>query len=186
MEKQKPSFDLAVINPYLVMGPSLDLFGPINQTVFSVELILTGGQPITLPLSEGIVDVRDIAMMHVLAMETPEAKGHRFIGCSDSMTNQEMCKVIREYAPEKLKRNCPTHAPLPLPVFILAMYAYTVSGKGTADYIRHNAYHYPKFDTSPLKDILHFECRPSRETIKDTVNWLVERRQRMKNEKKKA
>ena len=42
-------------------------------------------------LGFGVVDVRDAASLHLLAMTRPEAAGERFLGTADSMTLQVRC-----------------------------------------------------------------------------------------------
>lgn len=67
VEEEAPSFDLVVINPYMVLGPSL---GPsLNTTNQLFRDVLTGVYPGIMSLSWGFVDVRDVARAHVLAME---------------------------------------------------------------------------------------------------------------------
>ena len=44
----------------------------------------------------GIVDVRDVAMAHVLAMKVPDAKVHRFITWNGSHWKADMAKILAE------------------------------------------------------------------------------------------
>lgn len=67
VEKEKPSFELVVVNPGAVIGPSLvPALNTSNQILCD---ILTGTYPMIISLSWGFVDVRDVAHAHVLAME---------------------------------------------------------------------------------------------------------------------
>jgi|SRR5215472_8875510 len=49
-------------------------------------------------LSFGVVDVRDVADLHLRVMANPTAKGERFLAVSgDFMTILEMAKVLKEH-----------------------------------------------------------------------------------------
>lgn len=59
VEKEKPSFELVVVNPGAVIGPSLvPALNTSNQILCD---ILTGIYPMIMSLSWGFVDVRDVA-----------------------------------------------------------------------------------------------------------------------------
>ena len=48
-----------------------------------------------------MVDVRDVARAHLLAMETPAAAGNRYICAGDHMWMQDMAKTLAaEFAPK--------------------------------------------------------------------------------------
>lgn len=69
--------ELAVINPVFILGPSL---GPDFSGSFTVlEHLLSGAMKPDPALNFNIVDVRDVADLHVRAMENPAAAGERFL-----------------------------------------------------------------------------------------------------------
>jgi dihydroflavonol-4-reductase len=73
MEEKKPHFDLIVINPCMVLGPAHK-----KELAESVNIILdalNGKFPAIFDLALNIVDVRDVAKSHILAMEIKELKG---------------------------------------------------------------------------------------------------------------
>jgi nucleoside-diphosphate-sugar epimerase len=85
--------ELSVINPVGVMGPVL---GPDYATsVRLVAQILNGALPALPDLAFGIVDVRDVADLHLLAMTRPEAKGERFLATAGLMTAMEVAALLR-------------------------------------------------------------------------------------------
>jgi len=87
-----------VINPGLVLGPVLSA-----DTSLSIELVrrcLAGELPGCPRMGFAIVDVRDIACIHVLAMTAPEAAGERFIAAGRFLWITEVVKVLREHYPE--------------------------------------------------------------------------------------
>ena len=68
--------ELAVVNPAGVFGPALNA-----ESASSLGLVrrLMEGMPAIPDLRMGIVDVRDVADLHVRALESPGAPGERFI-----------------------------------------------------------------------------------------------------------
>jgi len=88
------SLELTTINPTGIFGPIL---GPDVSS--SVELLtrLLNGMPGCPRLFFGIVDVRDVADLHIRAMTHPAAKGERFIAASgDLMSMLAIGRVLRE------------------------------------------------------------------------------------------
>lgn len=86
--------ELAVINPVIVLGPVL---GPDSSA--SIELVKTmlEGRLKGLPkLTVGIVDVRDVADLHLLAMTGPAAKGERLLSIAgDCVTLEHIARTLK-------------------------------------------------------------------------------------------
>jgi dihydroflavonol-4-reductase len=85
--------ELSVVNPAGIFGPVL---APDYSS--SVELItrLMNGMPGCPRIYFGVVDVRDVADLHVRAMSHPAAKGERFIAVSgDSISMAEIARMLR-------------------------------------------------------------------------------------------
>jgi dihydroflavonol-4-reductase len=68
---------LVAINPSVVLGPVLS--GDYSASVQVVERLLSGRIPGIPRLGFNVVDVRDVADLHIRAMTAPEAGGQRFI-----------------------------------------------------------------------------------------------------------
>ncbi|KAK7466785.1 hypothetical protein BaRGS_00037101 [Batillaria attramentaria] len=83
-------FELAVINPSLVLGPPLH--GTSCTSVDIMKQLLERQMPVVARLSFAIVDVRDVALAHVRAMTSPEAAGHRHVCTTSSMWFQQVCR----------------------------------------------------------------------------------------------
>jgi nucleoside-diphosphate-sugar epimerase len=86
--------ELAVVNPVGVFGPVL---GPDYSTsILLVQRLLDGAMPGCPRLQFGIVDVRDVANLHLSAMTHAAAKGERFLAVAgDFMTIQDIAKVLK-------------------------------------------------------------------------------------------
>jgi nucleoside-diphosphate-sugar epimerase len=94
IKKEGRSLELSVINPVGVFGP---LLGPdLSASVVLIQRLMNGSMPGCPQLSFGVVDVRDVADIHLRAMTNPAAKGERFLAISgDFMTVQEMAFVLK-------------------------------------------------------------------------------------------
>lgn len=78
-----PGFSFAAILPGAIFGPVLDR-GHLSSVAIIQRLL--AGQPPALPrLAFNITDVRDLADLHIAAMETPKAAGERFIAMGDAL-----------------------------------------------------------------------------------------------------
>lgn len=86
--------ELAVVNPVMIMGPAL---GPdLATSVMMVKSLMDGSM--TDPPFPGfsVVDVRDVADLHLRAMTDPKAEGERFIAVvGEPMSIAEIARVLR-------------------------------------------------------------------------------------------
>jgi nucleoside-diphosphate-sugar epimerase len=89
------ALELAVVNPVVVFGPVL---GPdFSTSVQLLRLLMDGRMPRCPRLSFGIVDVRDVADLHLRAMIDPRAAGERFLAVAgESMSIQEIALLLKE------------------------------------------------------------------------------------------
>jgi nucleoside-diphosphate-sugar epimerase len=105
--------ELAVVNPVAVLGP---LLGRDPST--SIELVkrlIDGSMPGTPKVAYGIVDVRDVADLHVRAMTAPEAAGQRFIAMGEDFRwISEMGQWLRDALPARAKKIPKRDLPSPL------------------------------------------------------------------------
>lgn len=95
--------EMAVINPGGVMGPQLgnDLGGASTQIV---SQLISGKFPMIPALSFPFIDVRDVAILHLKAMTTPDADGKRFIAAHSKPTwMYEVAEVLSAAGYEKIK-----------------------------------------------------------------------------------
>jgi len=84
---------LASVNPTTVLGPAL---GPDYS--HSIRLIknMMAGQPGCPKINTCVVDVRDVADLHLRAMTDPAAKGERFLAASgESLWMVEIAKLLK-------------------------------------------------------------------------------------------
>ncbi len=86
--------ELSVVCPVLVLGPLLTR--DFSPSITLVQRLLEGAIPGCPRLHMGIVDVRDVANLHVRAMTDPAAKGERFLAVDgDFMSVRDIGAVLR-------------------------------------------------------------------------------------------
>ena len=74
---EEKKFELAVINPGLVLGP-LILKTP-GTSATTVRSFMHKEMPMIPQIGMGMIDVRDVALGHIKGMTVPEATGNRHI-----------------------------------------------------------------------------------------------------------
>jgi nucleoside-diphosphate-sugar epimerase len=84
---------LATVNPTLVLGPVLS--SDYSDSVQVVERLLFGRAPGLPRLGFNVVDVRDVADLHIRAMTAPEAAGQRFIAAGRYAWMAEIAEILR-------------------------------------------------------------------------------------------
>ncbi len=86
--------ELAVVNPVEVFGPPL---GPdYSPFVEVIEQLLNGRFPALPRLDFNVVDVRDVADLHLRAMLDPAAAGERFLAIGGRLPLTEVAAVLRD------------------------------------------------------------------------------------------
>jgi nucleoside-diphosphate-sugar epimerase len=96
IRQEGEGLELAVINPTAIFGPVL---GPdYSSSIDLLHRLITGAVPGNPRLYFGIVDVRDVADLHIRAMTHPAAPGERFIAAAgDFMSVQAIAKVLKNH-----------------------------------------------------------------------------------------
>jgi dihydroflavonol-4-reductase len=92
MEEANPDFDLAVLNPPFVLGPSL--IPGLNTSARTLAGLTNGLWPGIVDIQWVIVDVRDLAIAHRLAMEVPGASGRYLTGAAVT-SMREVVELLR-------------------------------------------------------------------------------------------
>lgn len=94
--------DLAVINPGFILGP---LLGSDPGTSGAVLVrLMTGDMPSAPDLQFHCVDVRDVAALHVAALDHTEAGGRRLLLAAGERTIFEVGKTLAAAFPEYAKK----------------------------------------------------------------------------------
>ena len=116
IRKEGGSLEFATINPVAIFGPSLN--GHISGSLDILKNMLDGTWKAIPPIPLNIIDVRDVAILHIQAMESPNASGQRFIASADGqMSMPEIAAFLKRTRPE-VAGNVATRK---IPVFILKL-----------------------------------------------------------------
>jgi len=93
--KEGRGLELSVVNPVGVFGPVLGR--DFATSILIVQRLMDGALPGCPKLHFGVVDVRDVADLHVRAMAHPAAPGERFLAVAgEFMSILEIAKVLRK------------------------------------------------------------------------------------------
>lgn len=113
MRAQHVNFTLATLQPPPIIGPiahhvtSLDSINESNKRLRDLVVRVYRTQdlgPVPVPLW---VDVRDVALAHVLCMEKPEAGGLRFLLTAGPYSSRQLAEAIDKHFPQ-LRDRLPT------------------------------------------------------------------------------
>ena len=161
VENEKHPFELTVINPALVIGPSLS--GDLGESNKAIVMVATGKMPVAVPLQFGYVDVRDVATAHILAMQNPASNGERFALAEKDLWYKDVAKVLKSNGFDK----APTFA---VPVWLAKILAnFSKELKITLPYLGRLR---SDKNTSKAKDILGWNPRPAEESIVEIAQQI--------------
>jgi len=103
--------ELSAINPGFILGPSLG--SPADgQSIRMISDLVAGKIPMIPDIAMGMVDVRDVAKLHVAALTANGAAGNRFIAASaDPISMSDIAQILREAGYKKVpSRKAPNFA----------------------------------------------------------------------------
>jgi dihydroflavonol-4-reductase len=110
-------FELAVVHPGAIIGPPQQARRESSADL--VRRMLAGEMPAVPPLDLAFTDVRDLAVVHRLALEAPEAKGNRYICANGQLPMTGIAAILKqEYGPRGYKIST-----RPLPAWVLRVAA---------------------------------------------------------------
>ena len=162
VKNSAPKIALTTINPVLVLGAPLDKnFG---SSISVVERILKGKDPMLPDIRFAIVDVKDVALMHVAAITNDATKGERLLASSETYSFVQIAKVLKSIYPKgKVKT---TQAPSPLIKFLSLFDAeikavLPLLGKPMA------------ISGAKAKRVLGISFIPVQVTLRDSADYLV-------------
>lgn len=92
-----PQIALTTINPGGVFGPPMD--GRYGTSLAIIERMMSGSDPFCPPIELPLVDVRDVAMMHVAAIKLDATKGERFSATAETLRFNEIAQILVDWDP---------------------------------------------------------------------------------------
>jgi dihydroflavonol-4-reductase len=150
------------------------VFGPIlsGDTVGSVSIIarMLGGQMKWVPrIGLEVVDVRDLVDLHIRALESPAAAGHRFLGTGEFLWMRDIARTLKA----DLGPQAAAVSTRPAPDFLVRLAARRDASlrQLTPGLGRKNRHSIAK-----AYQILGWQSRPARETVADCGRSLLAHR----------
>ena len=95
----KEGLALTSINPGLVLGTPLD--AEYGASLGFVERVMRGKDPALPNAGFPVVDVQDVAKMHLLAFETPASIGERIIAAAGWYWIKDIAGILKEAYPQR-------------------------------------------------------------------------------------
>ena len=160
--REHPEVKLTTICPSLVLGPPLD--GKIGSSLKVIARLMSGKDPMVPNLGMAIVDVRDIAQMHVRALQRPESAGNRFIGSERFMWMRDIALVLKAEYPD---RKIPLRVAPDWMMQLMAMFDKTITS------ILPALGHEIPLDNSAAAENLGIEFIEARQAIRTSASSLV-------------
>lgn len=153
------------INPSLVLGPVMD--ADVSTSIDAIQKMLSGALPGCPDLGFGIVDVRDLADLHVRVLTAPGMAGERFIASGRFFKMVEIARILKtRLGPQA--RKVPTRT---LPDFLVRIVAIwdplvrmVISELGRTR----------NMDASHAKVVLGWVTRPEEESVIDCAKSLID------------
>lgn len=164
IENDNSGMELACVNPSLVLGPILE--EDFGTSVGMIVEIMSGKYPLVPDMEFGVVDVRDVAALEILAMTHPEAAGKRFICSESSMKLKDQTDFLKELLPEYRKKMPKGIAPSWL-IKILAIFQPAL--KSAASEVGKNR----ELDSSRARNLLGWQPRPAKEALQAAAESVV-------------
>jgi dihydroflavonol-4-reductase len=165
VKEEGARFDLVVINPFMVIGPSLS--PGINTSNQLFVDMLAGAYPGIMTLTWGFVDVRDVADAHLRAMETPSASG-RYICAGETIAMRDVVALLAENGWGEGRKLPKVGLDCAIGDFTVRLSSY-LQPKGVGSYLRTHVGRVPRYDTRKIQRELGLSFRPVRSAILDTV-----------------
>lgn len=152
------------VNPGVVFGPLLDK--RLSHSVESIYKLLGGKYPGCPRFMFPVVDVRDVALMHRLALEAPLPTGGRYIATSEDVWFLTLARTIRSLG--AIGKRVPGRE---LPSFLLKAFA---PFNSELRMLVPELDLYRPIDNTKTRDALGIKFRPMEESIRATVQSLYE------------
>jgi len=153
---------LTTINPGWILGPPLD--EDYGSSISLVRRVLRGRDPMLPELGFVVVDVRDVAEMHVRALDRPQAIGERLLAVSGSLSLPEWGRALKAAYPD---RRIPTRTAPRFLLKVLSLFdgeiraALPLLGQ------------FPEASNQKARELLQMDFIPPKEALLASADWLA-------------
>ena len=163
--KEGGGIEYCSINPSVVLGPvwSRDY----SASVVIVKKLLDGSLRGCPDIGFGVVDVRDVADLHVRALKAPNMAGERFIASGPFMKLRAIADTLRAQLGAEAHKVTTRNVPDPLVRFAALFNPLARAVVGELGSVRHQ-------DASHAKAVLGWETRPVEQSIVAAARSLID------------
>ena len=158
-----PDMQITMINPSFVMGAPLD--NNFGTSIEVIDRLMRGKDPMVPDIGFPCVDVRDIALMHIRAMQIPESTGKRFIGVDRTLRFVEIAGLLKADHPTY---KIPTRVAPNILIRVIAIFDKTIRGIIPMLGNREMA------SGARAQSILGMKFRDVRQAVRDSGDYLVD------------
>ncbi|KAG2394219.1 hypothetical protein C9374_003983 [Naegleria lovaniensis] len=181
----KDFLELAVINPSTVLGEAV-YEKQVNQSHEIISQIVNGNFPVIFKIGFVVVDVKDVARAHILAMELDMNNSQRFLPsrrerffiASDTILMKDLVEYLRSddvYGNnKKMLKNLPTTKMEGWFGNVLCRVATVFEPQGVRQFLESNLGRPPKIDNSKSRNVLGVKYADWRELVKVTTKFLTQ------------
>jgi dihydroflavonol-4-reductase len=153
---------VTTIHPGAIIGPALDDDASIS--IGLVTSLLDGTVPAMPSNGFSIIDVRDVAALHIAALEHPEAEGERYLATGEYVPFPRVADILRDAYPDrKITRRF-------VPDWIIRLMAYF---GGPIRQIINDIGNEKHFDGRKGERLLGRKYIPARQSILDTAEAAI-------------
>ena len=156
------SMELVVINPGFILGPPLGSSAD-GQSVSMISDLIAGKMPMIPDVAMSMVDVRDVAQLHVAALQVADAAGRRFVAASEEpVAMAQLASVLKAAGYSKVpSRKAPNFA-------IKLMSLFDREAKGMLPQLGVRI----SYETRQTRDILQWQETPLEKTFVDMAKAI--------------
>jgi len=152
------------INPSVVLGPAWSR--DYSASLLIIQRLLDGSLLACPDIGFGVVDVRDVADLHVRALQAPGMAGERFIASGRFMKLREIADVLRAELGPQARAVTTRNVPDWLVRLVARFNPLARAVVGELGSVRHQ-------DASHAKAVLGWATRPEAQSIADAAHSLI-------------
>jgi dihydroflavonol-4-reductase len=154
-------FEFVAVNPGFTLGPCIGSHqGTSNELI---RRLLLRAPPALAPLSLALVDVRDVAELHLRAMTSPAAPGRRFACGLEQLTMKDIAQELTRQGYRVPRTAAPKWAIRAAGLF-----------DGSIRMVQYELGKRADLDARPAREILGWKPRPIEQTLGETARGLIE------------
>ena len=161
---EAPDMELTTINPCLVLGRPLD--DHYGTSLKLVERLLRGRDPMLPRVGLPVVDVEDVARMHVRAIDTAGAAGKRIIGATEFMWLTEVAGILKAEYPS---RRIPARTAPDFLIRLTGLFDRAI--RSIVPLLGRRQ----ELDNTRARELLDMEFTPAPDSLRATARYIMER-----------